>query len=278
MSDEAPSWTEGVMRSGYAARGIVYSLLGGLTMHAAWSGGKAEGTTGALATLKDSPGGIAVLYIIAVGLACYGVWRCIAAYYDLERRGDDNEGYAKRAALVITGFIHIGLGAVVAGLAYGITSGGGDGAQDMTARVMALPGGRWIVIGIGAAFAGAGVHYVIKGWQKKYERYIRVTEESRKMEPLLRFGFIAYGVVLIIVGGFVGLAGLNADPNDAKGIGDALTYIRSMTFGRVLLGLVGFGIVSFGLENFIEANYRILPRNAAGDTKTLAGRLDELTT
>lgn len=276
MSAQAPEWTEGVMRTGYAARGVVYSLLGGLTISAALFGRAAEGTTGALATLKDSPGGIALLYIIAAGLLCYGVWRCIAAYHDLERRGDDSAGYAKRTALVVTGLIHMALAALVVGIAYGIKSGGGNGAQDMTARILEMPGGRWIVVGIGVAFAGAGVHYAIKGWKKKYERHIRVTDASRQLEPVLRFGFVAYGIVLFIVGLFIALAGLNTDPQNAKGIGAALSYIRSMAFGRVLLGLVGFGIVSFGLENFIEAQYRVLPRNASGDTNTLAGRLDDL--
>ncbi|MCA1777047.1 MAG: DUF1206 domain-containing protein [Loktanella sp.] len=277
MSDTAPDWTEPVMRTGYAARGIVYSLLGGLTMFAAWSGGQTEGTTGALETLKDSPGGIALLYIIAAGLVCYGIWRIIAAYYDLERRGDDKEGFAKRAALVVTGLIHIVMGGVVAGIAYGITGGGGDGAQDMTARVMELPYGRWIVAVVGLTFVGAGIHYALKGWQEKYKRYIRVTETSRQLDPVLRFGFIAYGAVLLIVGLFIALAGVTTDPSEAKGIGDALSYIRGMTFGRILLFLVGFGIVGFGLENFVEAAYRILPRTASDDTETLAGRVDEIT-
>lgn len=278
MSDSPPDWTSTVMRTGYASRGIVYALLGGLTMTAAWSGGQAEGTKGALETLKGNAGGIALLYVIGAGLICYGIWRLMAAYYDLENRGDDTEGLFKRVALVVTGIIHIGMGAFVAAMAQGLMGGGGGGggAKDITARIMELPYGRWIVVLVGLAFAGAGIHYVLKGWQKKYERYIRTTETTQQLEPILRFGFVAYGIVLLIVGIFVAIAGYNADPNEAKGIGDALSYIRDMAFGRVLLGLIGFGIVGFALENLVEARYRVLPRTASSDTETLAGPIGQL--
>ena len=269
MSDKAPDWVVPVMRAGYGARALVYLVLGGLTIAAAWTGGQTQGTQSALASLKSAPFGQTLLWIIALGLICYAVWRLIAAWYDLERRGDDDEGLAKRAGLVITGLTHAALGVAVAALAMGERSGGSGGAQDWTAKLMSLPFGKWLVAAVALGIIGAAIHYVLKGWKRKYERYIRVTSTTRKLDPLLRFGFVAYGVVLAIVGGFLLVAGLQSDPSEAKGIGDALAYVRGQPFGRWMLGLLGLGLLGFAVENAVEAVYRIVPRLQGPDVETL---------
>ncbi len=277
MSDaRAPDWVVPVMRAGYSARGAVYLILGGITLWAALFGGQTDGTQGALERLRGAPFGQILLWIIALGFICYAVWRLIAAWYDLERRGEDDSGLAERAGLVVTGLIHAALGVGIAGLAMGGGSGGGDsGAQDWTAKLMQMPGGKWLVAAVALGILGAGVHYILKGYKKKYERYIQVTETTRKLTPLLRWGFVAYGIVLGIVGAFLAIAALNSDPSSAKGIGGALQYIRGMTFGRILLGLTGLGIMGFGVENIVEAIYRVVPgvRQTQG-VRTLANRAE----
>lgn len=277
MTDhQAPDWVVPMMRAGYAARGLVYLILGGLTLSAAWSGGQAEGTQGALDQLRQAPFGQVLLWVVALGFVCYGIWRLIAAWYDLENRGDDEEGLFKRLALVVTGLVHIAIGIGVAALTMGASSGdssGSGGASNWTAEVMQMPGGRWLVGLAALGLAGAGVHYVLKGWQKKYQRHIRSTETTQRLQPLLRWGFVSYGVVLGIVGVFLLFAAINADPSNAKGIGGALEYIRGMTGGRILLGLVGLGILGFGVENVVEARYRVVPGVGSSDKlQTLASR------
>lgn len=269
MSEKAPDWVVPVMRAGYGARALVYLVLGGLTIAAAWTGGQTQGTQSALASLKSAPFGVVLLWIIAIGLLCYAVWRLIAAWYDLERRGDDDEGLAKRAGLVVTGLVHAGLGIAVAALAMGERSGGAGGAKGWTAQLMSLPFGKWLAVAVALGILGAAIHYVLKGWRRKYERHIRVTSTTRKLDPLLRFGFIAYGVVLGIVGGFLLVAGLQTDPSEAKGIGDALAYVRGQPFGRWMLGLLGLGLLGFAVENAVEAVYRIVPRLQGPDVETL---------
>ena len=259
---EAPDWVVPMMRAGYSARGVVYLILGGLTLAAASLGGDTEGTKGAIETMRGAPFGLLLLWLVAFGFACYGVWRLIAAYYDLEHRGDDEEGIAKRGALVATGLIHIVMGAGIAALALGLGGGsggsGGSGASNWTAKVLQMPGGKWVV-GIAAiCIFGAGVHYVLKGWQEKYKRHIENNEKTRKLSPLLRWGFVSYGIVLGIVGVFLFFAALYSDPSSAKGIGGALEYIRGLTGGRFLLGFIGLGILGFGVENFVEARYRVV--------------------
>lgn len=265
MADKVPDWVVPAMRAGYAARAAVYTILGGLTVAAAWAGRETEDAQGALARLRDEPFGVALLWLIALGLLCYAVWRLVAAWYDLERRGEDEEGLAARLALVVTGLAHAAFGVSVAALAMGDGSGEGD----FTAKLMAMPAGKWLAAVVGLALVGAGVHYALKGYHRKYERYIRVTPVTRKLDPALRLGFAAYAAVLGIVGAFLLVAALRSDPSQAKGVADALAWVRGLAFGPYLLGVLGLGLLGFALENAVEAVYRIVPRVAAGDTRTL---------
>ena len=149
--DRAPAWVVPAMRVGYAARGIVYILIGVLAVRAAWQGGRAEGAKGALSSLTDDPWGFALLWVIAAGFFCYAVWRFIAAGMDLERHGADAKGMVARIGLMVTGVIHAGLGIYAAQLALrGSGSSGEGGEERWTAWLMSQPFGRWLVVGVGS--------------------------------------------------------------------------------------------------------------------------------
>ena len=69
-------------RPGYAARGVVYTLVGGLALAAAFEGrGQTEGADGALAPVVGAPFGRALLDVVALGLAAYGVFQFAQARY-----------------------------------------------------------------------------------------------------------------------------------------------------------------------------------------------------
>lgn len=268
----APAWVVPVMQAGYGARALVYLVVGGLALFAAIDGGETQGTTNALADLRSQPFGAILLWVIAIGLLCYMIWRLIAAALDLERRGEDGSGLFARAGLVVTGLIHGALGVSVATIALGRSSGGGDSTQDWTAKLMQMNGGQWIVAAIAVGIIGAGLYYVFKGWKQKYKRTMRVTPTTRKLDPILQAGFIAQGTLIAIVGVLIGYAALTADPSSAGGIGKALGEIRSVAYGRVLLGIIALGVLGFALENAVEARYRIVPARAGSDVETLAMR------
>ncbi len=270
MSSTAPAWVVPVMRTGYAARGAVYTVVGGLALIAAVYGGQAEGTTSALAELRDQPWGTPLLWAIAVGMWAYAVWRLIDSWYDLEDYGTEAKGVVARAGQVVTGLIHAAIGVSVAGLALGQGGGGGDSASDWTAKVMTLPYGPWIVIGTGLVTMGAGIFYIHKGVTEKYKRTLRVTSLTERLDPVMKYGFVAQGAVVGIVGALIAFAGYTTDPQEAGGVGEALQQLRELAYGRILLGVVALGLIAFAIENIVEAVYRIVPRCAGPDVRTLA--------
>ena len=277
MSDngEAPHWVIPLMRIGYAARGVTYLIIGALAFLAAWTGGQAEGTREALSNLKQYPMGLIALWVIAIGMFAYAIWRFICAWYDLENRGTDAKAVIARLGQTVTGLIHLGIGASVARLAMGSSSGGSggeSGAQSAASWLMTLPYGTYIVMAGGVITIGAGIYYGYKGIAEKYKDHLMRTEWSEKLDPLVKAGLVAHGIIIVLIGVFLVYAGINTDPGQAGGIGKAFQAVRSQPYGMVLLGALGLGTIAFAIYCVVEAIYRVVPQLAGPDMKTLASQ------
>lgn len=284
--EETPFWIDPVMRLGYAARGVVYLLVGVFALGAAWyEAGEAEGTTDALKSLLGGVLGVTLLVVIALGLVAYGVWRCIDGWMDLEDHGTDAKGLVARSGMFVSGFVNLGLAAYALSLIWsaGFTIGGSDGgsqgsgggsqgAKGVTATVLAYPFGDWVIMAVGAIIICAGLYYGVKAYTGKYKTHLRSTAMSERLDPLAKIGLLAQGLVIGITGGFVIFAGWTHDPNKAGGIGQALEALHDAAFGRYLLGVVSIGLMLFCIYCLIEAIYRVLPRLAGDDSITLADR------
>ena len=279
-NSQAPGWVVPVMRVGYSARGLVYIVVGILVILAAWRGGDAEGTQGALQTLKDEPWGTPVLCFIGVGLFAYAVWRLIDAWMDLEEEGHEVKGIIARIGQAVTGLIHAALGFSVLRMTFGGggSSGGdqngdGGGTQSLASKVLSMDYGSIILMAIGGIVVCSGIYYGYKGVAEKYKEHLRGTRTTEKLDPVIKGGLIAHGIVIALIGLFLFYAGQNTDAGQAGGIGKAFDTVRAQPFGQILLGLLGFGMLGFAIYCFIEAAYRVVPR-AAGDDQitTLASR------
>lgn len=271
MPDKAPAWVVPLMRFGYASRGAVYLIVGVLALMAAIWGGQTDGTQGALAQLKAEPMGNVALWIIAVGLMAFAIWRLVAAAMDLDDHGSDGKGTLARLGQAITGLIHAALGISVAIMAAGSSSGGGgSGAEGWTAKLMSMPFGQILVGLVGAVTIGAGGYYGYKAMSEKYKAHLRLTPLTQKLDPVMKAGLIAHGIVVVIIGGFLIYAAIMAEPGQAGGLQQTFDTVRSVAFGRFLLIALAAGVVCFAVFCFIEAVYRIVPRRAGPNVRTLA--------
>jgi hypothetical protein len=126
-------------RSGYAARGVVYLIIGGLAVVAAsGQGGQTTDTHGALTSLLTQPFGKIVLAIVALGLIGYALWRVVQALADVDHHGTDPKGLATRGGLLVSAVTH----ALLALFALSLTFGAAAAAAAMAtaARGIGPPG------------------------------------------------------------------------------------------------------------------------------------------
>ena len=83
MGARAELWASRVGRIGLTARGVVFGVIGFFLVAAALhtNPNEARGLSGALQTLAQQPFGPWVLGIVALGLATYGLYMLVLAWY-----------------------------------------------------------------------------------------------------------------------------------------------------------------------------------------------------
>jgi hypothetical protein len=251
-------WVEWLARLGYAARGIVYALVGILAIQAAFgSGGETTDTEGAVQKIAQES--TALLWLLALGLFGYALWKVLQGALDPEGKGSDAKGLIQRGAMIVIGLIYGGLALSAVRMATG-SAGGGQSTKSSTADLMAKPFGRWLVALAGIAVIVYALREIRDGWTGKFREKLKMGEmdpnEQRLADRTGKTGLIARGIVFILSGWFLVQAALRFDPGQARGLSGALDTLAAQPFGPWLLGLVALGLVAFGAYSILEARYR----------------------
>ena len=250
---------EFLARCGYAARGIVYVLLGGLALATAFYGaGQEASSENALSSLLGAPFGRFLLGAVAIGLFGYILWRLAQAFLDADHHGKDPQGLAARGGSLLSAAGNATLAIAAASLALGRGGqGGGNGEDSIAAWLMEQPFGRWLVGALGIAVVGAGLFQIWRGYTKKYQKRLSIPAgHEDKIHAVSLFGQAARGVLFVIVGGLFLYAALSVDPQRAGSTTEAMDYTRNLPFGRFLYALAALGLVAFGLYGFVQARFR----------------------
>ena len=262
---------EWLARFGYAARGIVYILVGGMALLSTVGGGEADSQS-ALKLVLEQPLGAAWLGLIGIGLVFFIVWRLAQALLDADHQENDAKGLVIRAALLVSAATYTGLAAYAIGQALKISLGDGAGnsRESWTSWLMEQPFGPYLVAAVGLAVICAGGVQVHKGVTRGYEKFVRIAGRHKRLLDLLcMYGLAARGAIFVIVGGFFLFAAWAVDAGQAGSTSDALTWVRSLPFGGPLYGLAALGLFAFGAYGLIEARYRIIREPSLSD----AGRV-----
>jgi hypothetical protein len=255
-------WLERLVRLGYAARGLLYGVVGVLAVTLALGrGGATTDKNGALATIAGQPFGKFLLVLIVIGLVGYSLWGFVRALLDPLRRGTDAKGIAQRIGYAISGLSYGALILPTVGLITGSGNGGsgGSGPQDWTAKLMEQPFGPWLVGLIGVIGIAGGLGQLAQGVTTDFKKDFKTGEmsptELTAFTWIGRFGLAARGVVFAMLGFFLIQAALNTDPNRAKGLDGALQTLLQQPHGPWLLGIVALGLVAFGLYSLLSARW-----------------------
>ena len=255
-------WVERLARFGYAARGVVYALIGLLAIQAAFGG---RGAIEQQATPEGALQRIAeqsrlLLVLVAIGLIGYALWRFVQAILDPENKGSDAKGLVKRGSMLASGIGYAGLALLAARIVSGSGGASESGSQETAAGLMDKPFGRWLVVLAGLGVIASALYQLYEAYTKKFRRRLKLEEMDPTEERLAtrtgQVGLASRGIAFLLVGWFLVQAGLRYDPSQARGLGGALETLASQPYGPWLLGIVALGLIAYGAYSFLQARYR----------------------
>jgi len=253
-------WVEPLARFGYAARGVVYAFIGVLAVQAAFFGrGQTTGPEGAIRTIAEQSK--LLLALIGIGLIGYALWRFVQGILDPENKGRDPKGLVKRGAMVASGVVYAGLALFAFRLlSQGGGASAGGGQSSTTAKLLALPFGRALVILAGIGVIVSALYQLYDAYTRKFQRRLKTNEMSPEEQRLAihtgQLGLASRSVAFLITGWFLIQAALRYDPDRAQGLGGALETLARQPAGPWLLGIVAIGLVAYGAYSFLQARYR----------------------
>ncbi|GAA4792270.1 DUF1206 domain-containing protein [Streptomyces ziwulingensis] len=254
---------EGAARAGLTARGVIYLLVGVLALQIAFGAGHREADrSGALQELADQPFGAVLLWALGIGLVGMALWRLSEALFGAV--GEDGHKAKKRlpsaARCVFYAFVAYTVLAFAVSPANGSGGSSDQQSRDVTARVMDVPAGRWLVGAVGVGIVVAGVVMGVQAARRKYHKKLKMGELapwSRRLVDVTGVaGGVARGLVFATAGAFAVRAAVDYRPDQAKGLDDTLRSFADTPLGPWLLVLVAAGLVLFGVFSFALARWR----------------------
>jgi len=251
-------WLIKAARTGYAARGVVFLIVGYFSFRAAFASGEAMDTEDAIEVIAGSGFGTVLLAAMIFALAAFSAWRFIQVVMDVDGHGMDAKGIAVRGGLLVSAFSYGALAVFAATLLMGNgggSEGGGGGGPISYAYEAGF--GVWLTYAIAAAMAGAAIAHFIKGVKAGFEKYMAIPEDRRSvLKPVCQFGLIARGVTFLVLAFLLATGAAGYQSGDTPGLDSALRAMASWSYGWLLLSATGLGLIAFGIYSLTEAWYR----------------------
>lgn len=254
--DDARRVVRRALAVGWLAKGLLFVIIGLLGVELARRGhtGRDADQTGALTALVEITAGRLLVFAISLallGFAAWQIWEAIAR--------DENGplAIAERAGSFGLGLVygllaHTGLRIAWEG---GPTPGAGSDSgptspTGLTRRILELPAGVVIVLGIGVATALVGCYQLWKGVRGDYLDDIETDDLSpaakTALQVLATTGAAARALLLGIAGWLFADAAIEENAGRAAGMDDALRQLSTAPLGTLLLAVTGIGLVAAG--------------------------------
>ena len=255
----ARPWAIRLVRLGYAAKGVIYLLIGALALQLALGdGGRLTDATGVLGYITGLPFGTPLLAMIGVGLIAYAAWEIMHAFV-ARPPFQDARAPLWRAFVAFKGVVYGALG--MKALQMVLSDGGtrSRGAEGYARDAMQLPMGDWLLVLAGLGMAVYGGHQLWTAWRDRIDDDM---DHSRLRRERLgwvltvgRAGVAARGVIFVVSGLALAKAGLDRRPSAASDTGEALQTLLSQPYGTALLALTAAGLVCYGAYQMLHARY-----------------------
>jgi hypothetical protein len=249
---------QALARAGLTARGIIWILIGIVAALVAFGRARQQANQqGALQLLARQPLGSVLLWALGIGFVCYALWCLSQAAFGVAGEGG---GAGPRLKSVGRAIVYSFFAYLTFQVISGAQSSQSHRQQDMTAKAMHHPAGRWLVGIAGLIVVIVGLVLVGQGIRRTFLKYLRTWQMSRGtrrvVELLGVIGTTARGAVVALAGALVLDAAITHKPSESGGTDKALLTLRNAPLGEILVLLAALGLIIFGVYGLCEARWR----------------------
>jgi len=245
-----------IARIGYVVLGVVHIVIGVVAISFVTGGGGGEADqSGAMEQIQQTPMGVLLLWVIAVGLSALAVWQIADAF--LERDPDAKKRWGYRVKFVGTAVAYIAIAWTAVVYALGGRSDSSESSQSFSAKLLATPAGVVLLVLVGLVVAAIGVAFIVRGITRAFKKNLALPSGAAA-NGIVTFGVVGYvakGIAIGVTGVLFVVAAFTHDPEKAGGLDAALHSLADLPFGAVILWVVGAGLVIYGLFCFARARY-----------------------
>jgi hypothetical protein len=251
-------WVGWLGRAGFAAQGTCFLIIGVLALELAFgNSGRLTDPRGAFIVLAQGGWTRFLLVLLAIGFACYSLWRLAQAIFDRGGMGKSPGGLGRRAIQLGQSILYALL--TVAAVRVLLGSRAGHSPKRAAAGILGWPGGVAIVTAIGVALAIVAAVNVYWGLSRRFMESLdqRVLEPAAKhlLELVGTIGFLALGFVLGVMAWFMLKAAIDYNAGKVVSLGGAMSKLASATYGTWLLAAVAVGLLAYGLFGVLQSRY-----------------------
>lgn len=231
-------------RIGYAAKGMVYTLVGLRAMRAAFEPIPPTGSQEAMHRWGVSLG-LGFLVALGLGLICFALWRAVQTW-------TSREGWLARAGYALSGLFYFKIGKGALELVWERPDADDQREQEhLAAFLFDQPLGEALVALAGALVIGVGLYQFWKAYRAEFSEQDGF---NRWTVTLARAGLIARGVAFALLGSALIRAAWSVSPRQVASLSDILSALKHQG-GLWALGLMGLGLTAYGLSMFVQARF-----------------------
>ncbi len=256
----ANPWLKRYILIGYAAKGILYLLIGIFAVQAALiSPQKALGTYNSLNIIANQPFGKLLVFLLGIGLMGYSLRRFLQAILTPRKSSSSLKTTLQRIGYLMSCFSYTGVAYTTFNLILELGEYD-DKIQDSVRQIFQQPLGEWLVFLAGSIVITIGLSYLYGAYSGSYISEFDSFDIHHRLEKwatrIGKVGVAARGVSFILIGAFSIQAAIDSNSAIAGGLENALRLLEDKPLGFVWLILIGIGFICYGLYMLVAARYR----------------------
>ncbi len=237
-------WILPLTKAGWAAKGIVYSVIGWAAIVIATNRpGRADADyTGIVALMTQRPSTRILLFAVAAGLLLYIAFRVLSV---LLIDSGDLDGWAHRLAYTVSAATYVTVAwAAFDGAITGTRQDEGSSIERYSAELLSSAAGRMLVAGAAIVVLAIATYFAYKGATRRFVRQLDLSAVSDRRRMLLEWGgavgWIGRALVVAAVAIFLLWAAVQSDPSDVRGLDRSLQRVAvGSTAGSCLVFAIG---------------------------------------